>query len=381
MTGNVIGHNAGNGINLVGSNVRFTTVAGNEIGTLNGGKTDDGNNLVGVVLNGARTNYLGDPYAALNIIGGNHLIGVLLTNGASGNTLGHDLIGTQPAPNLFYGIQVDGGAHDNLIGTDKITVTYNTVGNVLIQGATTATNTLKSLKALASPGFGLALRNGTFNNTIGELGADATNTFSANQGQGIEISGGAHDNRVRNAWSVENGHNGIRLTGTGTTGNVISTTVLWSNTYDGLSEGNGATGNAWTVSSAWGNGGLSVDKYADSETSNDLNPAAVKIQSSVLVSNIITITGTATPGNVFTAVKVEAYEIGIDSSGHLGLGYIGGSPVSITGTWVITDANRFLGTACVAVIQTTTSTLLGVTRNSTEPSYTNCRTLLPIVRQ
>ncbi|MBP7689030.1 MAG: hypothetical protein KA765_14020, partial [Thermoflexales bacterium] len=119
----------------------------------------------------------------------------------------------------------------------------------------------------------------------------------------------------------------------------------------------------------------------DSETSNDLNPAAVKIQSSVLVSNIITITGTATASGLFTSVKVDAYEISPDSNGHLGLGYIGSSPVSITGTWVITNADRFLDTSCVAVIQTTTSTLLGVTRNSTEPSYTNCRNLLPIIRQ
>lgn len=381
LTGNVIGHNDGNGINLVGSNVRNTTVAGNEIGTLNSGKTDDGNNLVGVVFNGARNNYLGDPAAAHNFIGGNQISGVLLSNGASGNTMGHLTIGTQQAPNAFYGIQVDSGAHDNIIGTDKITVTYNTIGNVLIQGTTTATNTLKSLKALASSGFGLALRNGTFNNTIGEFGAASTNNFSNNQGQGLEISSGAHDNRVRNAWIVENGHNGIRLTGTGTTGNVISATVLWANTYDGLSEGNGATGNSWTSLDSQINGGLAVDKYADSETSNDLNPAAVKIQSSVLVSNIITITGTAMSSNLFTSVKVDAYEIGLGTSGHLNLSYIGGSSVNISGTWMITSTDRLLGTSCVAVIQTTTSTLLGVTTNSTEPSYTNCRVALPVIRQ
>ena len=276
---------------------------------------------------------------------------------------------------------MDGGSHDNIIGTDQITVTYNTLGNVLIQGSTTATNTLKSLKALTSAGFGLALRNGTFNNTLGEVGTAGTNNFSSNQGQGLEISGGAHDNDVVNAWIVENGHNGIRLTGAGTTGNTIWGVVLWANTYDGLSEGNGATGNIWTVSSAWGNGGLSVDKYADSETTNDLNPAAVKIQSSVLVSDIITVTGTATPSNLFTSVKVDAYEISPDANGHLGLGYVGGSSVSITGTWVITKSDRFLDKTCVAVIQTTTTTLLGITRNSTEPSYTNCRLLMPAIRR
>jgi len=381
LTGNVIGHNGHHGINLVGSNVRYTLLAGNEIGTLNGGKTDDGNSLSGVVVNGARTNYLGDEAAAHNFIGGNQLIGVLLTNGASGNTLGHMTIGTQQAPNLFYGIQVDGGSHDNLIGTDTLTVTYNALGNVLIQGSTTATNTVKSLHAHSSPGFGIALRNGTFNNTIGELGVGNTNTVSGNQSQGIEMSGGAHDNDVLNAWIVQNGHNGIRLTGTGTTSNVISATTLLANTYDGISEGNGAVGNMWSALYAAGNGGLAVDKNADSETTDEVNPSAAVIRSSVLANDVITITGTALPSNVFTAVKVDAYEIGVGTNGHLNLDYIGSSPVSITGTWVITDADRFLGTSCVAVIQTTTTNLLGLTRNSSEPSYTNCRTLLPVIRQ
>jgi hypothetical protein len=59
-----------------------------------------------------------------------------------------------------------------------------------------------------------------------------------------------------------------------------------------------------------------VDKYADSETSNDLNPSSAVVKASVLAGSTLTVTGTATPDGLFTLVKVEAYFINLTADGR-----------------------------------------------------------------
>ncbi len=379
ISGNWIGANYHNGVDLVGSNVRTTLVAGSAVGSTPDGQTPDGNHLSGVVADGARDNYIGDNVASLNLIGSNLLNGVVLVDGASGNSVAHNTIGNTRIPNIFYGVMIDSGAHDNVIGAAPNTIDDNELGGVLIQGSTTATNTVVRNDIESNDGFGVALRNGTFNNAIGQV--NAHDTIDWNNGQGIEISGGSHHNVVTEERISYNSRNGIRLTDLGTTGNVITGTQILGSGYDAISEGNGAAANAWSHLETGSNGGMAIDKNANSDATNLPDGPAPRILSVVYAHNVLTVTGTADASGFLSAVQVEAYFVHLNQHGYLEATYWDSAPVTISGTWTITRTGAlYPGVGlCLAAFETTTVYFFGITTTSTELGNSNCRTALPIV--
>ncbi len=128
---NVISGNGGNGIALLGSSQN--QIVANFIGTDVSGALDLGNRGNGILLtSGATKNTIGGTTPATsaalkppdgNVISGNDANGVLLTRGANSNTLagnfiGTDLTGLDDLGNALDGVAIVDGANSNaLIGT------------------------------------------------------------------------------------------------------------------------------------------------------------------------------------------------------------------------------------------------------------------------
>jgi len=116
--GNVVSGNTMSGI-LVSNGSNGTTIAGNFVGTNAAGTAAIGNTLNGVIVTGDGTN--GNTVGPNNVVSGNGTNGVRIRTGASGNTVRGNLIGTNAAitnaiPNALEGVQINDGAHDNTVG-------------------------------------------------------------------------------------------------------------------------------------------------------------------------------------------------------------------------------------------------------------------------
>jgi parallel beta-helix repeat protein len=260
MRGNTIAGNTGDGIALVGS-VNGTVITGNLIGTDSGGTAGLGNNA-GVLLacdtgvSGTRspsgTQLGGATAAERNVISGNNLSGVVI-QGASGNTLRGNYIGTTPSgtAKLANGANASG----NIDGVTIATVTgsicagtgssNNTVENNVISGNGSQGGTELT-------GFGVVVRGASSSgnilrgNTIG-VGADGT-TVVDNAAGGVLLES-ATNTLIENNTIAANGTRpspsptlgpGIRLRVVG--GAVPSGSVIRNNTIGGVGRGNGGPG-------------------------------------------------------------------------------------------------------------------------------------------
>ena len=186
---------------------------GNLIGTDKTGLVLLGNGN-GLNIEAANTLIGGTAPGEGNVISGNGYGVLLFGPGATGNTIAGNLIGLDQhgaaaIPNFFAGIQIYGGAHDNVIGGtaagagntisgntgDGIRIiTSGTTGN-LVQGNLIGTNPGGSLP-LGNLQAGIAIADGATGNTIGGLAAGMRNVISANQ-RGIELNATAGSNTIQ----------------------------------------------------------------------------------------------------------------------------------------------------------------------------------------
>src|SRR5262249_10566708 len=172
---------------------------------------------------------------------GIHLSGTGATDDwIDGNFLGTDPIGTLAAPN-HYGVKIDGGATNNLVGTngdgvndasERNLLSANSVAGVWIQGPFLATEPGANANVIAgnkigtditgTPGLGntvggvffQAFSGSAASNTIGGTTAGTANVISANGGFGI-----AFYNTVAKDNVVEGNLIGTDMTGTQALGN------------------------------------------------------------------------------------------------------------------------------------------------------------------
>jgi hypothetical protein len=246
-----------------------------------------GNKFGGVTLfPGATSNTIGGTTAsAANVISGN-LTGVTLSgtgtigNLIEGNFIGTNAAGTAAAANLD-GVLLSAGATGNTIG-GTLTGAGNTIsGNarfgILFQDVATTGNvilgnhigvSLSGTAALANGANGVNL-NAASGNTIGGTVGGSGNTISGNAFFGILFSGGTPSNNVvegnvigtnaAGTAALANGMDGIDLAGApdntiggpGTTGNVISGNAA----FGVYLTGSGATGNQILGNLIGSNGG------------------------------------------------------------------------------------------------------------------------------
>jgi hypothetical protein len=185
------------GIDVNGANA---TIAGNFIG-LDATGVGDGNEY-GVLVNGAANAIIGGTTPAdRNIISGNGT-GLDITNGAAGSHVQGNYIGTNPmgtlavANDFGYGILLEPGAHDNLIGgtlaTESNLISGNRIGvwtrgsvlgeplaNNSIEGNTIGTDASGILPL--GNNIGIYIAGFQVHTTIGGTAAGAGNLIAFNQ--------------------------------------------------------------------------------------------------------------------------------------------------------------------------------------------------------
>ena len=291
ILGNVVSGNAENGITIqVGGT--GNVVRGNLVGTNADGSASLPNGRHGVAISSASGNTIGGTaVGARNVISGNTADGVSIQGMSSTNNLVQgNLIGLNSAGTVAVG---------NANGISILEVSGNTIG-----GMTEAARNVISGNRLA----GVTIQDGSANNAVlgNYIGTNATGTAAlGNEGSGLFILD-APDNTVggtvagvRNVISG-NELDGVHITGTGSTGNMVQGNYI----------GTDATGTA-----PLGNFDDGVD-IREGAKDNTVGGTAAGARN-VLADNFdgVHIEGAGTTGNV-----VQGNYVGTDVSGTEYLG-------------------------------------------------------------
>ncbi len=248
---NVISGNFAHGVMISGAGTSGNTVDADLIGINAAGTAALPNHADGVlVTGGASNNTVGSTVGLADVISGNGAFGVLIDgtgtahNQVVGDFIGTDALGDLPLGN-GYGVEVAGGASNNSIGSTVAgagnVISANLYGAVVISDTgTNATLVVDNFigvnsggtSNLGNGGDGVLVQNGAAQTTIGGTVASAANVISANVGAGVEISGSSKT-------LVEGNFIGTDATGT----TVVSTNGQFSlgNTMDGVFIHGGST--------------------------------------------------------------------------------------------------------------------------------------------
>ncbi len=242
--GNLISGNAGNGVTISGAGTTGNRLQANRIGTDQTGTLALGNLLNGVSIFAQTSgNIIGGTVAgARNVISGNGQRGVLLSQ-ATANTVQGNYIGT-----TVTGLAALG----NLNGIDILNASGNTIGGTLAGAGNLISGNSEHGVQIGATSTGNKIKGNS-------IGLRSTGTLSLGNGiDGIAILGGSANNVIggvvaaaRNMISG-NGDDGVDISGTGTTGNIIRGNFIGTNaagtgaipnTDDGVSISDGASGN------------------------------------------------------------------------------------------------------------------------------------------
>jgi titin len=373
--GNVISGNTPWGVAIQDTGTMSNTVAGNYIGTDASGTQDLGNSQHGVnILKGAQFNTIGgDVPGERNVISGNDERGISLSstatshNTVSGNYIGTDASGAIALANPV-GVVISGGPHHNTIGGDapgeRNVISGNEEHGVLIYSGSTTHNTVSGnfigidasgSNPLANDGHGIFIANGAHNNTIGGdtpgegnvisansdsgvriyrtgtmsntvagnyIGTDATGTQDLGNGDhGVEIDDGAQSNTIGEG-NVISGNNrrGVYINSSGTAGNVVFGNYIGTD-----AAGQEALGNAWS--------GVALSNGAQN---NSIGPGNVIAHNGY---DGVRLSVSGTTGNVITQNSILGNDMGISLNSGANGGIeppvvtdIGSGSIEVTGT-------------------------------------------------
>ena len=361
----------GNAIELSSSG---NTITGCYIGTDTSSDTGLGNGATGVVIdNGASGNMIGGTSpAAANVIASSSYDGIDISgSGTTGNVVEGNFIGTDASSDTGLGngagVSIFGGASGNTIGGTSAAaanvIASNRADGVYISDSGTTGNVVEgnfigtdasSHTGLGNGYGGLSISGGASGNTIGGTTAGAANVIVSSVvsgADGVYISdSGTTGNVVEGNFigtdasshtGLGNGGYGVAIVG-GASGNTIGGTsptaadVIANNSFDGLFFfGSGTTGNVVegnfigtdaSSHTGLGNGGDGVDIVDDASgnTIGGTSPAAANVIANNGGDGIF-LGDSGTTGNV-----VEGNFIGTDASSHTGLGN-SGDAVDIVG--------------------------------------------------
>jgi hypothetical protein len=347
---NVIAASWGPGVNIWSSS--GNTIIGNYIGTSPDGTSAMGN-WAGVALSDTTSNVIGGSTAdERNVISGNGWAGVAIYGSASwGNQITGNYIGTNYDATSGLGgqegLQITGGAHDNVIGGASAgqmnVISGNGQQGVRIEGSGTSYNrvignrigtNLSGTAFLGNSNEGVLIQGGAWANTVGGWTAGEGNLISGNNGGvGIRDAGTFGNRVINNRIGTDAGGTsplGNTWAGVGVQYGAENTTIagnlISGNNGNGVQiEGSGSSGN--TVS-----GNLIGTKLSGNEVLPN-NNSGVWIwnaeNNSVIGSNVISgnngggvqVSGSGSYGNV-----VQGNRIGLmaDGSGTLGNGWSSG---------------------------------------------------------
>ena len=269
-TGNVLSGNVEQGVAITASN--NNTVAGNFIGTNAAGTAAIANGTLAArrsgvgLFSGASNNTIGGPVAsAANLISGNTAQGILIansgtnTNTVTANLIGLNATGTAAVANGYSGVEITGGAQNNVVGgttpATRNVISGNTFQGVYLNGAGTSGNrvsgnyigtNLAGNAAVANAGDGVEIYNGPTGSIIGGAAPGAGNVISGNANRNVLIIAASGNTVLGNliglnaagTGALVNGGPGIQMWG-GASGNTIGGTsggrnFISGNTNEGL---------------------------------------------------------------------------------------------------------------------------------------------------
>lgn len=357
-TGNTISGNTGNGVYVINSNA--TLVAGNAIGSGDGGVVALANTAHGVALTGSSNCTIGgDTSGEDNEISGNAQHGIYISGG-SGNQILNNAVGVDGNGQVDVGNGGIGIFLENAVGTFITTV--NTSGNgshglrvlggsgTVFRGNFVGTN-LASNQAIPNDGHGVSLEN-TSGNSIGEPVSGGGNIISGNVGSGISLFQ-SHNNTITNNavgmnlggnMALPNGGAGILIQGSndntvgGAAQNVIAGNVgsgiailsgLRNRMRPNMIHDNGRTGIDLDRDGVLPFDGVTFNDPGDSDTgANGL------LNAPILTAATLTTVNGRVRTTASTAITVDLYRgSSCDPAGFgEGAAYLGG-------TTVMTDAN------------------------------------------
>lgn len=309
---NLVSGNRSAGIRIIGSEARGAIIANNVIGANVNGTVALPNGSDGIVVENAPATTIGGTAAtARNIISGNRDAGIRLvgseTSGAvvQANHIGTDISGTLPLPNGSDGVLINNAPSNTVGGTAagvRNVISANAGAGVRITGQAARGNTVaNNLIGIDTTGTA-ALANGTDGvlidnapgNTIGGTAASARNVISGNTRVGVRITGGGSTGnlvranfigtRVDGMGRLGNGSHGVLIEDAANGNAIGGTTAALGNT---IAYNNGAgvripnspaapplgtphpTGNSIQGNSIFGNAGLGIDLGPEGPTAND----------------------------------------------------------------------------------------------------------------
>jgi hypothetical protein len=262
ISGNGAASSSSSGVAIFGSDTAANLVEGNLIGTDLTGTKAIGNADGGVVISGGATgNTIGGPaISARNLISGNGpstgsivYPGVVITdtgttaNVVEGNFIGTQLKGTMPLGNAPGGVAVLNGATGNTIGGTiegaGNLISGNTGYGVYISAQGTSANVVQGnligsdftgALPLGNNGPGVQVSGGASANTIGGTIPDAGNVISGNIGDGLDLNNPGTDQNVVVGNLIGTDFAGLLALGNTSTGLSISDGAS-SNTIGGTS--------------------------------------------------------------------------------------------------------------------------------------------------
>lgn len=240
--GNVISGNGGTtaGIYIAGDSSDSNTIQGNRIGTNANGTAAIGNRH-GIWNQDADSTVIGGDSSAGfgNLISGNGIHGIYLSDSSTsvtvaGNLIGTNASGTSAVGNDYDGVRIEGGASGNTIGGSSLANLGNLIGG--------------------NSQVGIQINSGDSNVVYGNyIGTNASGVDLGNTDEGVLIDFGSSNNLIG---SITVGLGNIVAFNAG--GIVTNTTAT-------------GTGNAFRGNSISSNAGLGIDLGKDGPTANDSN--------------------------------------------------------------------------------------------------------------
>jgi titin len=351
---NVISGNSQAGVEIsfsfVGTSTRGNRVEGNYIGTDASGTADLGNSGDGVYLWGADFNTVGGATAAArNVVSGNGGNGVRIFDGAAGNRvegnyLGTDASGSADLGNRASGVAIENSTSNTVGGTGAGTrnvISGNGQSGVLIHALTPYNRSSRNrvegnyigtdasgTAALGNSGNGVAMLDAD-SNVVGGTATGAGNLVSGNDRSGVLILGeDATTNRI------EGNYIGTNAAGTGDLGNALSGVYIDgapSNTLGGTAIG------ARNIIS--GNDVYGVAIFGSAATGNRLegNYIGTDRNGTADLSNGYGIFISGAPSNTVGGTTEGARNV-ISGNGGDGIRILGGGENRIEGNYIGTDA-------------------------------------------
>jgi titin len=231
----VISANAGNGVRITGSGTTGNVVEGDYIGTNASGEYGlVGNAAYGVSIDtGASSNTIGSTtYGAREVISANGASGVMISgsgtssNVVEGNYIGLDVTGEYNVGNGVDGVDIVGGATNNLVGgpssSARNVISANALLGVWITGSGTSSNEVQgnyigtdatSAVGLGNGLGGVQIDGGASANVIGGANANDFNMIEYNAGYGVGVGTGSFGNVIEFDIINLNGGDGVLLAG------------------------------------------------------------------------------------------------------------------------------------------------------------------------